>query len=360
MSEARFRNAMTIGAFLGAIGAAFPACNSQGYYVDKTLATQGGTPAGLSGGAANGSQDFRTGGNTSSEHGGAPSGSGSDGGGGGGGSDSNWGGTNDGGASPSKTDGSGGVATGGAVNVGGTNSSGTALDPDLVLWYKFDDLSGTTVTDASGNGYTGSLVSIGTGTSSFTAMHQVGTGSLNLTSSSATDGSYVALPTNLQAMGATTAITICGWVFLKSTQGWARLFDFGSGETSSYLFLTVQQETAPPYLPRFAIASSGVFSEQVIDATTSAALSTQTWHHFAVVLTATTTYTGTLYLDNVAVGTNAEMTLHPSDLGASTNNWLGRSQFVSADPLLNAYLDDFRVYKRALTAGEIAAVYAYR
>ena len=89
--------------------------------------------------------------------------------------------------------------------------------------------------------------------------------------------------------------------------------------------------------------------------TTPAALSTGAWHHLAVVLGAGATYTGTLYIDKVAVGTNAAMTLRPSNLGNTANNFIGRSAFA-ADPYFDGYIDDFRIYKRALTAAEITAL----
>jgi hypothetical protein len=57
------------------------------------------------------------------------------------------------------------------------------------------------------------------------------------------------------------------------------------------------------------------------------------------------------------------MTLHASDVGATSNNYLGRSQFngaASGDPLFNGSLDDFRVYKRALSQQEIADLLAIR
>ena len=70
-------------------------------------------------------------------------------------------------------------------------------------------------------------------------------------------------------------------------------------------------------------------------------------------------YTGSLYVNGVVVKTNPSMTLHMSDVGATTMNWLGRSPFT-ADPTFNGSLDDFRMYKRALTATEIAALYLVR
>jgi hypothetical protein len=49
------------------------------------------------------------------------------------------------------------------------------------------------------------------------------------------------------------------------------------------------------------------------------------------------------------------MTLAPFDLGETTQNWLGRSQYT-ADPVLAGRLDDFRLYHGALSAAEIAAL----
>ena len=49
------------------------------------------------------------------------------------------------------------------------------------------------------------------------------------------------------------------------------------------------------------------------------------------------------------------MTFRPSDLGNTANNFIGKSQYAD-DPYLDADIDDFRVYKRALTAAEITAL----
>ena len=70
-----------------------------------------------------------------------------------------------------------------------------------------------------------------------------------------------------------------------------------------------------------------------------------------------------MYIDGLAVATNTAMTLHASDMGATNNNYLGRSQFSGAssgDPLFNGSLDDFRVYKRALSPQEISDLFALR
>ena len=95
-------------------------------------------------------------------------------------------------------------------------------------------------------------------------------------------------------------------------------------------------------------------AEQTIVMANPTPLSVGAWHHLAVVLGPGSPYTGTLYVDKVAVGINSAMTLRPSDLGNSINNWIGRSQF--GDPLFDGLIDDFRVYRRALTAAEIQAL----
>src|SRR4029077_14058333 len=89
--------------------------------------------------------------------------------------------------------------------------------------------------------------------------------------------------------------------------------------------------------------------EQRLSATS--ALPLNTWSHIAVTLSGST---GTLYVNGTAVATNASMTLHPSNLGATTQNWIGRSQY--ADPYLNATVDDFQIYKSALSAADIATL----
>ena len=83
------------------------------------------------------------------------------------------------------------------------------------------------------------------------------------------------------------------------------------------------------------------------------------WHHLVVVLAAGSPYTGQLYIDNTLVSTNTNMTLHLSDLATIVTSYLGRSQFAN-DPYFSGYLDDFRVYRRALMATEIAALYGLR
>ncbi|HET6149637.1 MAG TPA: LamG domain-containing protein [Polyangia bacterium] len=257
------------------------------------------------------------------------------------------------------------AGAGGATGVGGTidagaggaTGAGGAIDVDLVAWYRFDDVVGrTTAVDSASNGRTARLISLGGGSAAFSTTAQVGTGALNLTSTSGTVGGFVALPASLPTLGATTAVTISCWVNVRTVRSWQRIFDLGSN-TTTYMSLTAHAlGLAVPNVPRFAITvtGNGPGEEEAIVMARPAPLSVGAWHHLAVVLGPGATYTGTLYIDKVAVGANRNMTLRPSNLGNGTNNWLGRSQF--GDPLFDGMIDDFRVYRRALTADEIQAL----
>jgi hypothetical protein len=237
------------------------------------------------------------------------------------------------------------------------------LDPDLVLWYAFDESTGTSAADSAMSGgiaRNGTLSTTGTGTAAFSTTHQVGTHSVNLTSSSATVGGYVTtLPSPGLQVLAPNAVTIACWVFVRTNQNWQRPFDFGVSSTGAYMFLTTNQAATAPSSPRFAITTAGFGMEQVINMTTPATLSLNTWHHLVVVLAAGATYTGSLYIDGALAGSNAAMTLHPTNLGATTNNFLGRSQFA-VDPYFNGQIDDVRIYRRALTPAEITTLFGLR
>ncbi|MBN1312750.1 MAG: carbohydrate-binding protein, partial [Anaerolineae bacterium] len=49
------------------------------------------------------------------------------------------------------------------------------------------------------------------------------------------------------------------------------------------------------------------------------------------------------------------MSLSPSSLGSTNQNWIGRSQYA-ADPYLDGQVDDFRIYNRALSASEVGSL----
>jgi len=73
------------------------------------------------------------------------------------------------------------------------------------------------------------------------------------------------------------------------------------------------------------------------------------WHHVAVTIDSAT-MTVDLYLDGAVVVSDSTTVL-PKDLGETTQNWLGHSQWPDAD--YDGLMADVKIYSRALSAGEI-------
>ena len=224
-----------------------------------------------------------------------------------------------------------------AMNANGVSPDSTeasATPGEMFGWWKFDATSGTTAADSGYGGNPGTLQSGATwvvGAIS-NAVHLDGTAN-----------GYVSLPVGL--VSALNDFTISTWVKVDANATWARVFDFGSG-TGTYMFLAPASGGTSV---RYAITTGSSGGEQQLNRAGN--LSTGVWHHLAVTLSGST---GVLYVDGVPANTNLSMTLNPSSLGSTTQNYIGKSQW--ADPNLTGSVDDFRIYSRALNAAEVASL----
>lgn len=192
-----------------------------------------------------------------------------------------------------------------------------------------------------------------------------GTGSLILAGNKSLQ--YVNLPNRI--VSKLTDATFEAWLTWTGAGEWERIFDFGGstgGEDpplatsshrdggTSYLFLTTNAgvDSNRPGLPagmRLAYSRNSTGNEEVCYA------SDQPFpkggeHHVAVVVDADA-QTMALYLDGALVD-ECPLT-HPLSAIDDVNNWLGRSNYT-ADPVLDANYDEFRIYGAALSAAEIA------
>ena len=213
-------------------------------------------------------------------------------------------------------------------NNGHTSSSNITI-ASATAFYQANASNGTTLVDSSGNNNNATL----TGTASFSS--GVSGNALTL------GGGFAQLPNNITTT--ITDFTIAAWVNISTLANWERIFDFGSG-TTRYMFLT--PDAGGTNALRFAITTNGGSGEQQLN---GPALLANTWYHIAVTLAGST---ATLYLDGLPINTNSNMTLHPSSLGNTTQNYLGKSQFT-ADPAYSGSIDDFRLYPLALSAQQI-------
>jgi hypothetical protein len=143
-----------------------------------------------------------------------------------------------------------------------------------------------------------------------------------------------------------SSMTVGTWANFSNTGGaWQRLWDFGTGSSAGYMFLCPRQGTTGSM--RFAITTAGGSGESIIN---SPATLPSGWHYVAVVIDGPSKVVQ-LWVDGDVAASGPTNTL-PSAMGKTTQNWLGRSQY-SADAYYVGSLDEFRIYSRALTAGEV-------
>ena len=209
--------------------------------------------------------------------------------------------------------------------------AGTAVHTRLA----FDETSGATAADASGNGQPGTLAGA--------PLWVAGRNGNALALDGVDD--HVSLAPNVVADLAD--FTIAAWVWWNAERTWARVFDFGSG-MQNYMMLTPRNGAG---VMRFAVTANFSPAEEAIEST--APLPTGQWVHVAVTLSGST---GCLYVNGALVGSNAAMFHAPFRLGATSQNWIGRSQFGS-DPYFNGKIDDFRIYRGALGAADVLALF---
>ena len=220
------------------------------------------------------------------------------------------------------------------TNTGPVWSFSTAPGPSLAHRYSFNETNGAIVSDSVGGpGWNGLLTAGGAWSG----------GQLSLDSGAR---QYVSLPAGI--VSASSNFSIETWVKLNSTANWSRIFDFGSN-TTNYMFLTPQNGSTSK--ARFAITTNSNTGEKQL--TGPAGLNAGAWYHLAVTLSGTN---GILYVNGASVVSNG-ITVNPSNLGNTLNNYIGRSQWPS-DPYLDGIFDEFRIYTVALSAAEIAATEA--
>ncbi|KPJ66346.1 MAG: hypothetical protein AMJ43_08380 [Coxiella sp. DG_40] len=207
-------------------------------------------------------------------------------------------------------------------------------DPNLVGWWKFDDGEGTVAVDWSGNynhatlyepnwvtGYDGNALQ-------FNGIND-----------------YVSLPVG-EDINSLTSSTLATWVNFSGGGDWQNIFNFGTG-TTNYIYLCPSTDAEVMYV--------GITTpETAEDAVSAPDALPSDWHHVAVTINADSNVM-TLYLDAWPVGENIAATLTLSNLGVTTENWLGRSRWPN-EPYFNGSMDDFRIYDYALTREEIALI----
>ncbi|MGA3171620.1 MAG: LamG-like jellyroll fold domain-containing protein [Chthoniobacteraceae bacterium] len=208
----------------------------------------------------------------------------------------------------------------------------------LVGRWNFEELSGTTAHDTSGNSNNGTLTSGLT----WVTPGKIGNGCLLFPSNSL---SYVHVPDST-TLDPTAGITIYGWANPIAWTGNNRILEKCNpngvnGGDNQYRLLVENGQL------KFDLTGVGTL------VSTQALPSTNTWHLIAG------TWNGsimTLYVDNVAVASMAAsgtlaVTNSPLDIGAKD------AVSTTQGNIFDGWLDDVRVYNRGLSSGEMASLY---
>jgi hypothetical protein len=149
---------------------------------------------------------------------------------------------------------------------------------------------------------------------------------------------FVQLPANVANH---QEITVATWVYWNGSTLGQQIFDFGN-DITQYMFLTPKITMGGLH---FGIKNGG--AEQSLNAP---ALPVGVWSHVAVTVGASG---ASMYVNGVQVAQSNTITISPLDF-KPVLNYIGRSQ--STYPLLNGFIDDFRVYNYALSASEITQI----
>jgi len=203
-----------------------------------------------------------------------------------------------------------------------------------------DVVGSTSVLDQSGNGLNGSLLS-GAKISTYDGVNVIDLGTTKgYVDMGVQTGSVVAKLTNYSVMTKIfipTSSDISGpgnfiWTFSNSN-------DIGAN-ANGYVFLSARNT-------RYAITKTGWQNESGIQTGTN--LAKGAWE---TVIYVQENGTGRIFIDGNLLKSGA-ITITPSELGATTFNYLGRSPYTADNYLTNAKLADFRIYDGALNANQI-------
>ncbi|HEY6557984.1 MAG TPA: LamG domain-containing protein [Polyangiaceae bacterium] len=227
----------------------------------------------------------------------------------------------------------------------------------LLIHYTFDESSGDIVHDQNSSDNNARAI----GTVTWLTTGKIG-GALQLPGGTMSDAGvtppYVELPRNVLLPLSATTIAI--WFRWEGGSNPQHVFDLGSGLPSWVYF-------SPLFAggPRVGVHKIGQ-PDDYFDVFVSGNVEVGRWTHVAITWDA-----GSLdvYLDGAPVGRISppeapvtEALILPKDLGNTTKNWIGRSQFTPPeafnDPFFAGTVDEFRIYDRVLPAAHVAALHA--
>jgi sugar lactone lactonase YvrE len=218
-----------------------------------------------------------------------------------------------------------------------TYEGAVAVDGPVAQFRFSDTVGSSTIADSAGS-YTASNSGITLG----------GEGPFGGSESGAFGGeAFATLPSG--PLAGASAFTAEAWVdWAGGTKYKQPIFDFGSSSTN-YMYLT-PASSLTKHTMLFEIRTGAGTVAQV----TAPTLKSKAWEYVAI--TETSGGTLTLYLNGEQVGQTTGVTISPTSLGSTPDDYLGKS-VVSSEPMYDGSLSNVAFYSTALSAARILAHY---
>jgi hypothetical protein len=242
---------------------------------------------------------------------------------------------------------------------GGTPANG------LVGWWKLDDGSGTTATDSSGYGSSGTLTDCGPGLPTWNTPGKIGIGDLVFTNGTGTNNGNLltigagALPSIL---GTSSSFTVTAWINMSSVipngqDDWI-MANYNTNYTPgwAWVFKGSQDCTGVNLQDNLVLALSADGSNYTAAWCGTTIFATNTWYFVAGVYDSSVP-TVHLYVNGIDDGGVSYAGATPSSL-AHPPGGMGIAGGGACGGAFNGQIDDARVYNVALSAAQIAALYA--
>ncbi len=211
-------------------------------------------------------------------------------------------------------------------------------ETSAIASWKFNENTGMTATDSSGNGNDGTING---------ATWTTGKAGSALSFDGANDYVNMGNPASLQITG---AFSIEGWVKLNDPSISSSLFGkgHGLGSSSDYgYFLTYYAPTNALYFDTYSATTRDALYKQNLSID-------KNWHHIAVTWDGTTSANGKkLYFDGIQI---AQKTSTISSLGSPSYDFRVGIDSANYRPA-HAIIDEVKVYNRAISASEVFAEY---
>lgn len=222
-----------------------------------------------------------------------------------------------------------------------SGEGGLGADPSLVLWYKFDEGAGTSITDSSGRNHTGTAFNSPTWQSGGSCKSGNCLEFPNLGTSYVRTATAYALESD-----PSNSITVSSWVYYIGRNGGASLLSEANQQSTEPFLYFFDDATNT----RWQYDTSGAYSEK----TNATLLTASTWVHVAVVADYANG-TVSFYKNGVLQSTASAANMIGYLPNLVKNKWI--ASYGGAGDYFFGRLDDYRIYNRALSAAEVRALY---